>query len=438
VSTSDPNEILAQSHMSAFQVGAVTLCVLLNALDGFDVLSIAFAAPGIAREWNIDRAALGVVLSMELLGMAFGAIALGALADARGRRPAILVCLTLMTTGMALASVAGSLAALAVFRFLTGLGIGGMLAGNSAMVAEYANARFRSLAVTLMAAGYPIGAVVGGLLASRLLATQDWRVVFELGAAMTALFIPLVLMFLPESIAFINQRRPADALERMNRILQRMGHRCIDALPPLADALPARGLAPLFSARLLRITLLLSAAYFCHIMAFYFILKWTPKIAVDLGFSVPAAGEVLVWANVGGAIGSILLGLLTRVLPVRLLVLAAMLLSAVMVAFFGTAHPQFGALVFAAAAAGFFTTAAAVGIYPLFVEFFPTEVRAGGTGFVIGVGRGGAMLGPILAGVLFDSGYALQQVALVMGCGSLAAAVAVWLLPAAEEPAGAG
>src|SRR3954452_6741002 len=97
---SDPRTILDQALMSRLQIAAVAITVGLNALDGFDVLSISFASPGIAKEWGIDRAALGIVLSMELIGMALGSVVIGGIADKIGRRPTVLGCLTLMTAGM--------------------------------------------------------------------------------------------------------------------------------------------------------------------------------------------------------------------------------------------------------------------------------------------------------------------------------------------------
>ena len=100
MSSKDPREILAQAPMGTFQIIAVGMCVLLNALDGFDVLSISFAAPGIANEWGVDRAALGIVLSMELIGMAIGSVVIGNIADIIGRRPTILTCLVVMAVGI--------------------------------------------------------------------------------------------------------------------------------------------------------------------------------------------------------------------------------------------------------------------------------------------------------------------------------------------------
>ena len=159
---STPQEVIDRSPMYGRQIIAVTICVFLNALDGFDVLSISFASPGIAAEWQIDRAALGIVLSMELIGMAIGSLLLGPAADKYGRRPLILACLVVMTLGMYTVAIADSVIELSIYRFVTGIGIGGMLAAINAMTAEYANEKYRHLCVIIMAGGYPLGAIVGG------------------------------------------------------------------------------------------------------------------------------------------------------------------------------------------------------------------------------------------------------------------------------------
>ena len=321
--TEDPRAILALERMTPRQAIAVGLCVVLVALDGFDVLAISFASPGIAREWGIDRAALGIVMSMEIVGMALGSLALGNVADRIGRRPTVLGCLIVMTAGMFLATTARGVEAMSVFRFMTGLGIGGMLAAINAVAAECANNRRRNLAVTLMATGYPLGAVFGGLIATTLLAGGDWRSVFMFGTFATAVCIPLVLWLMPESVSYLVERRPTNALARVNSTLRRLGHRAVGSLPPASAATGARAgsFAELFSPQLARATILLTVAYFAHIMTFYFMLKWIPKIVVDMGFEPASAGGVLVWANVGGASGALLFSLLTQRVGVRRLVI---------------------------------------------------------------------------------------------------------------------
>ena len=424
----DPQAIIDNSPMGRLQYSVIALCIVLLALDGFDVLAISFAAPGIAEEWGISRGTLGIVLSMELAGMALGSVAIGGLADRHGRRPTILACLVVMAAGMLLAALADSILSLSLIRFATGLGIGGMLASVNAVAAEYANARRRSACVSLMAAGYPLGVIVGGAIASALLARFDWRAVFEFGALFTALLIPVTWILLPESVSFLLLRQPPRALQRVNATLGRMGHEQITALPRPAAGPARAGWGELFSPGLLRVTLLLTLAYLAHIMTFYFILKWIPKIVVDMGFTAAYAGSVLVWANVGGLAGSIVLSGLTQRFNVRVLVIAAMLGSVVMINIFGRGQADISELALVAACAGFFTNSAVVGLYAIFAQAFPTRVRAGGTGFVIGVGRGGAVLGPIIAGFLFESGQGLATVAFVMALGSAVAALMLALL----------
>jgi MFS family permease len=184
----DPKSIIADDTMRAGQWLAVLVTVGLNALDGFDVLSISFASPGIAKDWGIDRATLGWVLSMELFGMAFGSVLLGGVADKIGRRPTILGCLVAMAIGMFGAGHAHGVADLLAWRLLTGLGIGGTLASINATAAELTNRRWRNFALALMVIGYPLGGVVGGLFVQRLLASASWHSVFIAGGWATAAF----------------------------------------------------------------------------------------------------------------------------------------------------------------------------------------------------------------------------------------------------------
>ena len=418
----DPQDIISRSPMSLLQVVVVALTVLLTALDGFDVLSISFAAPGIAEEWGIDKAELGIVLAMELIGMAIGSMVLGVVADKVGRKPTITGALAVMVFGMFMVTTAPNVIQLSVWRVLTGFGIGGVLACTNAVCAEFSNARRKDLAVSVMAVGYPIGAVVGGIIAAQLLKDNDWRSVFYLGSAVTAALIPIVYFFIPESVSWLAHKQPKGALERINRTLRRMKHDALDALPVLGQGGRSLSSRDIFNRTLLATTILVSAACFLQMTTFYFMLKWIPKIVVDMGFAAASAAGVLVWANIGGALGGALFGLLTQRIPVKYLTIAAMVTGGVMVALFGRTPDDLSRVSLAVAMAGFFTNAGIVGLYAIFARVYPTHARGFGTGFSIGIGRGGAMLGPILAGFLFNAGVGLPVVAAVMSLGSLIAA----------------
>ena len=413
--------------MSLRQVIVVAVTVALCALDGFDVLAISFAAPGISSEWGIDRAALGVVLSMELVGMAAGNVVMGRFADAWGRRPIILVCVTLMTTGMWMATTATSIVDLSFWRVVTGMGIGGTLSAINAVAAEFANEKRRSLCVSLMVIGYPIGAVIGGTIAAILLQGNDWRSIFVFGAMATATLIPVVYFFVPESVAWLCEKQPANALERINIILKSMGKESVTSLPPPAIS-KQQSLTWIFSAGLAPTTILVTLAYALHITTFYYILKWVPKIVVDMGFEASSAAGVLVWANLGGATGGALFGLLTQKYQLFRLTIGTLLLGTAMVILFGTGFDNLYQLSLVSAAVGFFTNSGVVGLYAILAQVYSASTRATGSGFAIGMGRGGAVFAPILAGFLFAAGQGLQTVSVIMGLGSTLAAVALWLL----------
>ncbi|MFV0438225.1 MAG: MFS transporter [Desulfopila sp.] len=427
----DPKKLIETSPMSAMQIIAIGICVLLNALDGFDVLAISFSAPGIATEWGVDRAALGVVLSMELIGMAFGSILIGGIADKYGRRPAILFCQVLMATGMLLAALAHGVYDLSAYRFATGLGIGGMLSSVSAMAAEYANSRNKSLAVSFMAGGFPVGVIVGGSFASYLLDLYSWRSIFYFGAGMTAAFMVLVWFLLPESISYLVRQRPANALAKINAILKRMKRPTLQELPEDASV-PANSrtvsFATLFSSELRLVTILLAVAYFCHVMTHYFYFKWVPKIVVDMGYAASEAGSILVWANVGGLVAAFVMGLLSQRISMRIMTIFVLFGTTASVMMFGGFVDTYLQLQVVAIFAGFFTSGAVVGFYALFATSYPTRVRARGAGFILGLGRGGSVIGPISAGLLFSLGFNLQYTAAVMACGSLLGGIALLFL----------
>ncbi len=333
--SSDPKSVIDHGVMRFWQWAAVIVTVGLNAMDGFDVLSISFAAPGIAKEWGIDKATLGWILSTELLGMAIGSVLLGGVADKIGRRPTILGCLIAMAIGMYGAAHSDAVIPLLVFRLLTGLGIGGMLASINAAAAECSSLRWRSLAMALMVIGYPLGGVLGGMVVQGLLTSGSWRDVFIFGAWATAVFVPLVWLLLPESVAFLDRARPPGALERINRVLTRFGHptAAVLAAPPASAA--TRSLADIFKPGLVVTTIVITCAYFAHVTSFYYILKWVPKIVVDMGFSPKAAAGVLTWANVGGVTGGAVFGLIATRVGLKRLTIITLIAGSAMIVWFG-------------------------------------------------------------------------------------------------------
>ena len=160
---------LDEKKMSVFQWWVITLCFVINMLDGFDVLVMAFTASSVAADWGLNGLRLGYLLSAGLVGMAIGSLFIAPWADRFGRRPLILVCVGVAGSGMIASSQATGPEMLAAFRFVTGLGIGGILASSYVIAGEYANKRWRGLAISLQSTAYALGATIGGLIAAKMI-----------------------------------------------------------------------------------------------------------------------------------------------------------------------------------------------------------------------------------------------------------------------------
>lgn len=429
----NPVAVMNDTPMGMRQIIVVALMVLLNALDGFDVLSSAFAAPGIAADWGVERDALGIMLSAELVGMGFGSVILGGAADKYGRKISMLACLVIMAIGMWYAHASNTITEITAWRFITGLGIGGMLAATNAVVAEVTSKTGRSISMALYVIGYPLGGVIGGFAAQGwLLVEYDWRAVFLFGAICTAAMIPLVLLLVPETPAYYASRRPEGALEKLNKSLTAYGKPTIDALPVIQESGPKPKVTDILSKPALRkVTLLLAFGYMFHTLTFYYILKFAPTIVAGAGFSQPDAASSLTYANIGGALGGFLFGFVMRKFDIRFPTIGAALLGVGAVAWFGLGYESLWDWRVAAFFTMFFLNAAIVGYYAAFARGFPAYARATGTGFVLGVGRFGAAGSPIIAGYLFTwlGNSELLTVSLIMCSGAVLGAVLLWFLP---------
>ncbi|MGO1885869.1 MAG: MFS transporter, partial [Citricoccus sp.] len=214
---------IEQAPMGAYQWLIIGICTFLNALDGYDVLAMAFTATPVSEEFGLSGSELGFLLSAGLLGMAVGSLTLGPVADRIGRRNMTILAIVVNAAGLFLSATSSNAAELGLWRIITGLGIGGILVGTNVISSEYANRARRGLAVSIYAAGYGVGASLGGTAAVWMMGEYGWRSVYALGGGLTVVALVLVLILLPESAAYLYNRRPAGALEKINRIARKIG-----------------------------------------------------------------------------------------------------------------------------------------------------------------------------------------------------------------------
>jgi len=394
--------------MSRFQRQAIAICFGINMLDGFDVLVMAFTAPAVSSEWSLSGAQLGVLLSAGLFGMAGGSLLLAPWADRFGRRAIILLSLALIAVSMTGSAYAAHITELATLRILTGVGVGGILASMSVITAEYASDRWRSTAIAIMTTGFTVGATLGGAIAAWLIQTYGWRSAFGLGAVLSALLLPLVMWRLPESLDFLLARRPHNALRKLNRLLQLMQKSTLQRLPELEVTTSggAQSAARLLTARpALRNTVLIWAAFFLLMSSFFFVMSWTPKLLVEAGMSARdgVAGGVLL--NVGGIVGGTLFAALLSRVSLAPLTMICLLAAAASTVAFGALGSRLAFALAIAVVLGALMLAAMAGLYSLALALYPAAVRTTGLGWAIGVGRVGAILAPLVVGVLVDGGW---------------------------------
>ena len=419
----------APQEMTSLQITAVVICIIINFLDGFDVIAIAFAAPEIARDWSLDPAALGIVFSSGLAGMVIGALLLSPLADRFGRRPLILLCLCVISAGMLASAAAGQVEHLMAMRLLTGIGVGGMLSSLTTMVAEYSSERRRQLAISILQSGYPVGGIIAGLTSVYLIGEHGWRSVFVVGGTLSLAMMPLVYLGLPESLDFLfNQRKP-ETLGRVNTLRKRMKQPQLDALPDL-DSLSVQksSVADIFAPTYLGRTIAIWTCFVMVMSAWYFVINWTPKVLVDAGLSqkVGISGGMLL--SIGGVIGGLTVGWLSSWVRVSSLCAGFMITAIGAMAIFGRLEINLTMMLVVAFLIGVLIAGSMIGLYITVPSLYPVRIRNTGTGWALGIGRLGAVAGPYMAGVLIGLDWDRGALYFAMGLPLvISAAALLWL-----------
>ena len=422
----DPRQALREGNMTAFQIVVVVICVALNMVDGFDVLAMSFTAPLVAQEWGVDPATLGVLLAAGLVGMGLGAVLISPMADVLGRRTVLILSAAIMSVGMLVSAATSNVTELWLCRFVTGLGIGGVLATGNTLLAEYAPTRWRDFVISTMVIGYPTGAIIGGSIFAYLVSEYGWRSAFIFGGMASTVLLPFLLIYLPESLDFILSRRRPNALAQVNSVLRRLGKPPLTALPAIPhEETETKAVVGVLEPRYLRITLLMVLSYFMLMFSFYFVLSWTPKNLVDLGFTVQQGIFALLMINVGGIFGGLACGYFTRRLNARSVTSYLLVGLFFAIVGYGMVQSGFVPMMTLAFLVGFFLMSAMAGLYIIVPKVYPPNVRNTGTGLAIGIGRVGAMVGPALAGYLIAVGWERVAYYSVLALPVLISALAV-------------
>ena len=426
------SDVIDGSKISGLQLGVVGICFFLNVSDGFDVVAISYAAPSISQAWQIDAALLGIVFSAGLLGMTLGAMFLAPLTDVIGRQKMIIAALAVVSVTMAFTALAEHTWQLIMLRAMTGLGIGSMLASMTSMVAEFVPDRRRNFAIGILQAGYPVGATGGGFLAAWMIPEFGWQSLFLVGAFFNAVMIPVVLIWLPESLEFLTKRQPAEALSKVNHTLKRMGHQPLSALPEPPVSLPKAHVGSLLTTEFRASTLLLWTAFFMCFFTIYFLISWVPKIIVDTGFTLQEGISGGITYNAGSFFGVVALGYLADKFGLRRMIVGFLVIGAIAMLAFGQSPNEITVLWALAALIGVFLSGGFAGLYSVAARIYPAEIRTTGVGWGIGAGRFGGIAGPYVGGLLIAAGVANEVSFSIFAAPLVIAALAVFAMQAPQ------
>jgi len=428
----DVAAVIDRVPLSALQWTTIVLCGLVAILDGFDTQAIAFVAPLIAKDIQVEMSAFGAVFGAGLLGLTVGALAFGPAADRWGRKPIIIIS-TLVFGIFALLTppLSHSREMLMLLRFLTGLGLGGVMPNIIALTSEYSPKTRRATLVTLMFCGFPLGAVLGGLISTQLMARFGWPAVFYLGGILPLLFLPFLVLWLPESLRYLVARdvqseRPLAILRRVNPDGDYgEGVRCV--LPePIETGSP---ISRLFAGERAFGTGLLWIVFFCNLLVLYFLINWLPSILQTAGLPIERAIIATVVLNAGGIIGGLTLSRLVDSRRPFAILGGAYAMAAALVAGIGfAATVSIPILMITIFAAGFFVIGSQYCMNALAANYYPTGLRSTGVGWALGIGRIGSIVGPVVGGAMIAMSWSSEELFAAIAIPPVFASISVFLI----------
>jgi AAHS family 4-hydroxybenzoate transporter-like MFS transporter len=415
---------LENQRIGGLQLRVAALCTLVQICDGYDLNSVAWAVPSLIRTWHLPPPMFTMAFLWSSVGILVGALSAGPIGDRFGRRPLLLGSLTIFGIASLLTASAGSIGTLALWRFFTGVGIGGGFSGAAALTGDYTPHRLRATMIMATFTGAPAGGFIGGQLVSVLLAHYDWPVIFIVGGVFPLLLVAALALWLPESPRFLARKQ--DLSPRHSEVLQRL-----DIAPSPGSAVDvAQGnpVAMLFSQGYALQTILLWIIYFCSLMNLFLFAYWMPTVLNLVGYTPSEAVFASSLRDFGGMMAVLYLGLaIDRMGPERTLAWHYAL-GAVFIAVIALVALPYVMLLLVTFLAGATIIGSQTGANGTCGKLYPARMRTSGLGWALGIGRLGGIAAPVLGGYLLSLGLAPPHIFLSACLFALIAAVATALL----------
>ena len=432
--TTDIQAFINRHPFSKYQWMILVLCFVTVALDGFDTAIIGFIASDLVQEWGVQKSDLGPVMSAALVGLAVGALTAGPMADRIGRKKVLVLSILVFGGFSLITAFATSLTQLTVLRFLTGLGLGAAMPNAATLMSEYAPERRRALLVNLMFVGFPIGSSMGGFISAWMIPHYGWQSVLVLGGVMPLALAVALIFLLPESARYLAVK---------NRSQQQIGNilRHIAALPEntrfvLQEAGQVKeqsALGVIFSPRYLVGTIMLCLTYFMGLLIFYLLTSWLPLLIRETGATLSQASIITALFPLGGGIGVLVLGALMDKINPNKVVAVGYLLTGIFVCLVGFSTSNLvlmGVMVFIA---GTIMNGAQSSMPALAAGFYPTQGRATGVAWMLGLGRFGGILGAFSGAFLMQAELSFKTIFALLAIPAVLSAIALMVKYAAGK-----
>lgn len=423
----DSNEVIDQATFNRFHWSVVWVCALLLIFDGYDLFIYGVVLPVLMDEWGLSPVQAGALGSYALFGMMLGAFVFGPLADRIGRKKGVIICFVLFSVATFLNGFATSVQEFGVYRFLAGLGCGGLMPNTVALMNEYSPRRSRGTLVAIMFSGYSLGGVLAAGMGIYLLPRFGWQSMF-FAAAVPLLLLPILMWKLPESVGFLlRQNKDEKAREMLRKVNPHLElDDQVELVKPSTEKVGAVPVLDLFKEGRLFGTMMIWLAFFCCLLMVYALGSWLPKLMANAGYSLGSSLSFLLALNFGGMFGAILGGWMGDRFGLPRVMAWFFIVSAVSISLLGFKSPML-ALYLLIIVAGATTIGTQILLYANAAQYYPLDMRSSGLGWASGVGRTGAIVGPFLGGTLMAMSLPLKMNFFVFAIPGLIAALAIVL-----------
>jgi AAHS family 4-hydroxybenzoate transporter-like MFS transporter len=394
---------LENQRLGGLQIRVALICGLIQMCDGYDVGSIGWAVPSLTHAWHVAPPAFALAFLWSNIGVMVGALLAGPIGDRVGRKPLLLISVTLFSLASLASAASHSLGFLAGTRFFTGAGIAGAFAGTVALTGDYAPQRLRALMIMVMFTGAPLGGFIGGLVVSYLLHLGfGWPIIFIIGGAFPLLLLSIMVLWLPESPRILAAK--ANLAPRHQALLQRLDIAPAAAEAHLIDVARGNPIAMLFGEGFALQTTLVWIIFFCSLLNLFLFVFWLPEVLHLIGMTPAEAVFATSLYPLGGIAAVLYLGWAIDRFGTRWSLAWHYAAGIVFIALISLFVLPYAALLAVVLLAGVTVIGSQTGLNAACGKLYPARMRTSGYGFATGIGRLGGIAAAPLGGFLLARG----------------------------------